>query len=123
MESTKSMGNEGENIACSFLVDTAYIIKERNWHFSKYEVDIIAEKDDMLVFVEVKYRTGSYFGEPEIFVSQKQKTNLIKVANFFLDRYKLNQEVRFDIIAIVKSKGQLSINHIEDAFKPEVNQY
>lgn len=123
MESTKSKGNEGEDIACSSLVNKAYIIKERNWHFGKYEVDIIAEKDTILVFVEVKYRTGRYFGEPEIFVSQKQKSNLIRVANFYLDRNNLDLEVRFDIIAIVKSNENYTINHIEDAFKPEVNQY
>jgi putative endonuclease len=122
METTKEKGNIGEDIACTFLVENGYSIIERNWHFSKYEVDIIAKMDKMIVFVEVKYRTGSYFGEPEIFVSQKQKSNLIRVANFYIDRMNLYEEARFDIIAIVKSNEKFTINHIEDAFKPDVNQ-
>lgn len=123
MESTKNKGDEGEDIACSFLVKSGYLIKERNWHFSKYEVDIIAEHKNILVFVEVKFRSGNYFGEPEIFVSQKQKGNLIRVANFYINRINSTLEARFDIIAIVKSNAGVTIKHIEDAFKPEVNQY
>jgi putative endonuclease len=70
----------------------------------------------------VKYRSGNYFGEPEVFVSAKQKLNLIRVANFYIDKYNLAQEARFDIIAILNNSGRLTINHIEDAFNPEVNQ-
>jgi putative endonuclease len=123
MDTTKKKGEEGEDIACAFLKKAGYSVKERNWYFSKYEVDIIAEHQNTLVFVEVKYRSGNYFGEPEIFVSQKQKSNLIRVANFYIDRKNSMQEARFDIIAIVKSNGKINIKHIEDAFKPEVNQY
>ncbi len=122
MESTKNKGDEGEDIACDFLIKAGYKIKERNWHFSKYEVDIIIEKEDLISFVEVKFRTGNYFGEPEIFVSQKQKLNLIRVANQYIDKRNISKEARFDIIAIVKDNDQITINHIEDAFKPEVNQ-
>jgi putative endonuclease len=123
MESTKIKGNEGEDIACKYLVTNDYQLLERNWQCSKYEVDIIAKKNDLLLFIEVKYRTGNYFGEPEIFVTVKQKRNLIRAANFYIDRFDLLDEVRFDIIAIVKSQGKVNVNHIEDAFKPEVNQY
>jgi putative endonuclease len=122
MDSTKQKGQEGEDIACAFLLENKYKIIERNWHFSKYEVDIIVENKDTLVFVEVKFRTGNYFGEPEVFVSAKQKLNLIRVANYYIDKKDISKEARFDIIAIVKNKGQITINHIEDAFKPEVNQ-
>lgn len=123
MESTKNKGKEGEDIACKYLVTNDFQLLERNWQCSKYEVDIIAKKNDLLLFIEVKYRTGNYFGEPEIFVTVKQKRNLIRAANFYIDRFDLLDEVRFDIIAIVKSEGKVKVNHIEDAFKPEVNQY
>ena len=123
MDSVKEKGREGEDIACKHLAENDYILLERNWQYSKYEVDIIAKKNDLLIFVEVKYRTGTYFGEPELFVTVKQKRNLIRAANFYLDRFDLQNEVRFDIIAIVKSQGKVNVNHIEDAFKPEVNQY
>ena len=122
MESTKNKGDKGEEIACTFLIENGYTLLDRNWHFGKYEVDIIAENKECIIFVEVKFRSGNYFGEPEIFVSQKQKSNLIRVANFYIDRKNVLKEARFDIIAIVKSNDNFSINHIEDAFKPDVNQ-
>jgi len=122
MESTKTKGDEGEDYACEFLIKAGYKIIERNWHFGKYEVDIIIEKEDLISFVEVKFRTGNYFGEPEIFVSQKQKLNLIRSANHYIDKRNISKEASFDIIAIVKNNDQITINHIEDAFKPEVNQ-
>ncbi len=122
METTKDKGDKGEDIACSFLIENGYKIVDRNWHFGKYEVDIIAENKEYIVFTEVKFRSGNYFGEPEIFVSQKQKSNLIRVANFYIDRKNIDKEARFDIIAIVMNNEKFSINHIEDAFKPDVNQ-
>lgn len=122
MESTKDKGNKGEDIAATFLIENGFKIVDRNWHFGKYEVDIVAESDEYIVFVEVKFRSGNYFGEPEIFVSEKQKSNLIRVANFYIDRKNIFKEARFDIIAIVMKGEKFSINHIEDAFKPDVNQ-
>lgn len=123
MKSTKKKGIEGEDAACKFLKEKGYEIAERNWQIGKYEVDIIATNQSELVFIEVKFRSGTYFGEPEIFVSLKQKLNLIRAANLFAERNNVENEIRFDIIAIVKKNGKLVINHIEDAFKPEVNQY
>lgn len=122
MDSTKEIGNEGENIACEYLRKMGYKIRDRNWHFSKYEVDIIIENDDIIAFVEVKFRSGNYFGEPEVFVSQKQKHNLIRVANHYIDKMNIIKEARFDILSILKMGDKLTLNHIADAFKPEVNQ-
>lgn len=122
MDSTKAIGNDGEDIACEFLLKMGYKINERNWHFSRYEVDIIIENEELIAFVEVKFRSGNYFGEPEVFVSQKQKHNLIRVANHYIDKMNISKEARFDILSILKVGDKLTINHIADAFKPEVNQ-
>lgn len=122
MDSTKDIGREGEDIACEYLLKKGYKIKDRNWHFSRYEVDIIIENDDYIVFVEVKFRSGNYFGEPEVFVSQKQKYNLIRAANHYIDKMDIVKEARFDILSILKTGDKLTVNHIADAFKPEVNQ-
>jgi putative endonuclease len=120
---TREIGMEGEEIALNYLLENGYKLLERNWHFGKYEVDLIVENDEILVFVEVKFRSTDYFGEPEIFVSNKQKLNLIRAANRFISKYDIEKEARFDIVSIVMQNGKPDINHIEDAFKPKLNQF
>ena len=120
---TREIGMEGEDIALKYLLEHGYKLLQRNWHFGKYEVDLIVENDDALVFVEVKFRSTSYFGEPEIFVSNKQKLNLIRAANRYISKFDIEKEARFDIVSIVMQNGQPKVNHIEDAFRPKLNQY
>lgn len=120
---TREIGKEGEEIALKYLSESGYKPLQQNWHFGKYEVDLIVENDEFLVFVEVKFRSSNYFGEPEIFVSNKQKLNLIRAANRYISKYDIEKEARFDIVSIVMEKGQPKINHIEDAFKPKLNQF
>jgi putative endonuclease len=120
---TREIGIEGEEIALNYLLKQGYKLLQRNWHFGKYEVDLIVENDEYLVFVEVKFRSSNYFGEPEIFVSDKQKHNLVKAANRYISRYGVEKEARFDIVSIVMQNGKPKINHIEDAFRPKLNQF
>ena len=120
---TREVGMEGEEVALKFLLENGYKLLERNWHFGKYEVDLIVENDEYLVFVEVKYRSTSYFGEPEIFVSNKQKLNLVRAANRYISKFDIEKESRFDIVSIVMEHKKPKINHIEDAFKPKLNQF
>ena len=120
---TREIGDEGEEIALNFLLKKGYNLLERNWHFGKFEADIIIDNDDWIVFVEVKFRSTNYFGDPEIFVSDKQKSNLIKVANRYIAKYDIEKEARFDIVSVLMQNGKATINHIEDAFRPKINQY
>ena len=120
---TREIGMEGEEIALKYLLENGYKLLQQNWHFGKYEVDLIVENADILVFVEVKFRSTSYFGEPEIFVSNKQKLNLIRAANRYISKFDIEKEARFDIVSIVMQNGQPKINHIEDAFRPKLNQF
>jgi len=120
---TREIGMEGEEIALKYLLENGYKLLQRNWHFGKYEVDLIVENDESLVFVEVKFRSTDYFGEPEIFVSNKQKLNLIRAANRYISKFEIDKEARFDIVSILMENGQPSINHIQDAFRPKLNQF
>ena len=120
---TREIGMEGEEIALKYLLENGYKLLHRNWHFGKYEVDLIVENDESLVFVEVKFRSTDYFGDPEIFVSNKQKLNLIRAANRYISKFDIDKEARFDIVSIVMENGQPSINHIQDAFRPKLNQF
>ncbi len=121
MSESYNLGIEGEKTAAQFLVDNNYTILKRNWHYHHKEVDIIAEKNGMLIFVEVKTRKTNYFGEPFESVTQQKQEFLIEAANGYLVDNDLDKEVRFDVISIVLSnKNSPEIFHIPDAFGPEI---
>ncbi|MBC8266380.1 MAG: YraN family protein [Flavobacteriales bacterium] len=109
-------GEEGEQIAQSYLTDLGYIILEKNWRFQKAEVDIIAKDGNFLVFVEVKCRSTNIFGEPQAFVSGKKQLLFKDAAEGYLEQKDLNYEIRFDIIAIILSSQKAKIEHFKDAF-------
>ena len=110
------LGKKGEQIAVDFLLKNGYTIVERNYRFDKSEVDIIAQKGDILSITEVKTRSTTDFGNPETFIKPKQIKNLIKAVDEYINENQLDVDVRFDIIAIVKTKSDYQIEHIKDAF-------
>lgn len=116
MASHNELGKKGEQLAVNFLVENGYDIVERNYRFNKAEVDIIAQKEDVLAIIEVKTRSTADFGNPQDFVKPKQIKNLVKAVDEYVTVNSLNVEVRFDIIAIVKEKKEFKIEHLEDAF-------
>lgn len=117
MSDHNELGKLGEQIAHDFLIDKGYKILDRNWFFQKAEVDIIAQKEPgTLVIVEVKTRTSSFIGNPEEFVTKKKIRLLVMAANEYVISKKINVEVRFDIIAIVKNSKYQNVDHIENAF-------
>jgi len=109
-------GIEGEKIATDYLLKKGYTIRERNWRYKKAEVDIIAERDEILAIIEVKTRSSNYFGNPQDFVNQKKIQLLTEAINEYVNKYDLDVEVRFDIIAILKNQHKFEIEHLEDAF-------
>ena len=116
MAQHNELGKKGEQIAVNFLVENNYEIVERNYRFDKAEVDIIAQKDDVLAIIEVKTRSTTDFGNPQDFVKPKQIQRLVKAVNEYVIENDLNVEVRFDIIAIVKNGNSFEIEHLKDAF-------
>ena len=110
------LGRNGEDIAVEFLQNKQYKVLARNFRFQKAEVDIIALKGDTLAAVEVKTRSTSEFGNPQDFVKPKQIQHLVKVMDHFVTSRALEVEVRFDIVAIIKDKTEIKIEHIKDAF-------
>ncbi len=111
------LGKQGEQYAVDYLLGKGYRILECNYRYARHEVDIIAIKDQVLVVFEVKTRSSTYFGNPQDFISDKQKKVIIQVINSYINKNTLDVEVQFDVIAIVKtSQGNFEIKHIEDAF-------
>ena len=116
MAQHNELGKKGEQLAVDFLIENDYDIVSRNYRFEKAEVDIIAQKKDILAIVEVKTRSTTDFGNPQDFVKPKQIKNLVKAVDEYVTVNDLDVEVRFDIIAIVKEKGTFKIEHLENAF-------
>ncbi|MCS7004955.1 MAG: YraN family protein [Cytophagales bacterium] len=110
------LGKEGERIACDFLEQKGYSIKEKNFRYKRAEVDIIAQKDNVLVFVEVKLRTSVRFGEPEEFVTKRKIMQLKQAAEHYVSLLTEKVFFRFDIISILKKKNTYQIEHLEDVF-------
>lgn len=106
-------GNLGEQEAVQFLFANGYEILRRNYRHKQTEIDIIARKDELVVFVEVKSRSSLEYGNPEDFVSEAQKKRIVLAADHWIHHTAWDGEIRFDIIAISNQKG---LEHIEDAF-------
>ena len=116
MAEHNELGKLGEELQVEFLQKNSYTILETNWTFQKAEIDIIAQKDNVLVIVEVKTRSSIDFGLPQDFVKPKKVQLLVKAVNEYVIARDLDVEIRFDIIAINKEGKEFSISHIEDAF-------
>ncbi len=118
MAEHNELGKVGEEMATKYLVNIGYQILEKNFRFKRDEVDIIATKDGIIVFVEVKTRTSNFLGEPEESVSMAKQKRIIKVANHYLIENDLDNEGRFDIFGIIINRNEEIINHIKEAFTP-----
>jgi putative endonuclease len=113
------LGRKGESIAKEHLENDGYEILDENWTHGKAEIDLIAYKDRVIIFTEVKTRTGNGFGEPEDFVDDRKKRLMADAADEYIFLMDHQGEVRFDIIAILfKTETNYKLNHIEDAFWP-----
>jgi putative endonuclease len=112
----QKIGNAGENMAVEWLTSAGYSIIARNYRFEKAEIDIIAQKEALIIFVEVKTRSRSCLQQPENAVSVTKQQHLFRAATAFLEMHRLNHlPARFDIISIALDQDPPLI-HIEDAF-------
>jgi len=113
---SQQQGLEGEILARNYLLKSGYEVLELNWRYKKYEIDIIAKKDETMVFVEVKTRKSNTFGEPELFVTKQKQSFLIIAANKYIIENNIDLESRFDIIAVIQFNNNYTVKHLEAAF-------
>ena len=110
-------GNLGEALAAAYLLDKGYQILHQNWRHSHWEVDIIAEKDTILNFIEVKTRRTKKFGLPEDNVSKKKITNLINAGEEYLYQHPQWKRIQFNILSITMLKDEpVAYFLIEDVY-------
>lgn len=110
-------GIKGEQIAEKFLLNKGHRLLHRNWRTGKMEIDLITLLGDMLVFIEIKTRSGVFFGFPEEAVNAHKRQFMKTAAGLYLDDNPQYEQIRFDIVSIhVEGDGVKEIVHFEDAF-------
>ena len=121
MAKHNELGNSGEKQAQDYLLARGYAIRDVNWAFKKLEIDIVAEKDNTLIIVEVKTRSTDYFEHPEEAVNLRKIRHLVNAAHEYIMRIDWQGDTRFDVISVIPSGESYKIEHIKDAFLPPVN--
>lgn len=120
-ERNRRWGIEAENIAAEFLIKEGYVVRERNWRVGNHiEIDIIAEKDGYIVFVEVKARKGNFM-HPSETVDDKKIRKMVAGGNAYLRNLPYLFKYRFDVITVTGDPSDYHIDHMPDAFMPPLS--
>ncbi|SHH15496.1 putative endonuclease [Thermosyntropha lipolytica DSM 11003] len=113
----RELGRWGEKIASDYLMQKGYKILARNYYTRYGEIDIICQRDGILVLVEVKTRQNLHYGEPEEAVTTRKISHIRKAAAVYLNQTDVfYKEIRFDVISILLEEKRYEIKHIENAF-------
>ena len=113
----RDWGAFAEDRAAEYLRRQGYTILERNLKFNKIEIDIVAQKNREIVFVEVKARSGEY-QDPVDAVDRKKRAKMTAGADIYLRNLNQLYQYRFDIITLTGNQQDFIIEHYEDAFMP-----
>ncbi len=123
MRKTARTGREGEKLAAEYLRKKGFIITERNYHSRYGEIDIIAENEEYILFVEVKTRSEGALVAPADAVDRNKQRKIAMTAAFYLMKSFCELQPRFDVAEITVSdqsgREEYKINYIENAFEPE----
>jgi putative endonuclease len=123
MGTAADLGRRGEDAAAAFLEGKGLRVMDRNYRFGREEVDVVCfeptpdNQGGMIVFVEVKARSGDGFGAPEAAVDEAKQRAIMRVAEAYLhERRLMPSPVRFDVVAVRFAGGEARIQHFENAF-------
>lgn len=121
-QSSRQAGDQGEDLALRYLAKKGYALVERNYRTRYGEIDLIVCDEKALVFVEVKLRRGTGFGDPLEAVTRRKQAKVRLMAERYLaekgeDFAARFDEMRFDVIGILlPGVGKPKVRHVEDAF-------
>jgi putative endonuclease len=117
MAAHNEFGKAGEQMAVDWLAERGFQLISRNWKFARYELDIIASREGVLHFIEVKSRHDDVFGKPEDWVSWKKGKHMLSAGVAFQEKYPAWVQVQYDILAILLTPdGKRDIFFIEDVY-------
>jgi putative endonuclease len=118
MAEHNDLGKAGEAFALTALLEKGFTFKEKNYRFSKAEIDLIMFQGNDLVFIEVKTRQTAEIGKPYLAVTRNKQRQIIKAAHQYIVSRDLDVNARFDVVSIVHNSYRTEIEHIIDAFTP-----
>ena len=117
MASHNNLGKYGEELARLYLQERTFIVLHCNWKHSYYEIDIIASKENVLHFIEVKTRRSSHFGMPEESVDTKKLEKLMNAAEEYLYLHPEWKQVQYDVLSIsIGGDNKAAFFFIEDVY-------
>lgn len=117
---TQCIGNAGEAFVAEFLKKKGYIISARNFRTRYGEIDIIAENNSEILFVEVKTRSDNSYVRPYEYVDKRKRRKILVTASIYMQRNGYGLQPRFDVAEVfVHDDGQMSLNYFENAFGAE----
>jgi putative endonuclease len=97
----QSLGRRGEQYAAQYLTNHGYVVRARNWRCPVGEIDLVTEKDGVLIFVEVRTRRSDRLGTPEESITPAKRARLIAAAQTYLDEQgQADRDWRIDVVAI-----------------------
>lgn len=120
MATHNELGQRGESLAQAYLISKGYHIRHQNHRVGKLELDIVAEKDNWLIIVEVRTRSTDTFIAPEESIDLRKIKNLVSAAQGYIRYFNWQGETRFDIITVMPDRDGFKIDHIIDAFLPPI---
>lgn len=111
-------GKLGEEITMEFLARKGFPVTEMNWRFgNRFEIDLISQQGDTMVFIEVKTRNGK-FQSAEDAVDEKKIKQIVKAANAYLNQQERAFDARFDVALVEGTPDDYQFTYIENAFIP-----
>jgi putative endonuclease len=117
MAAHNEFGKAGEQMAAEWLEQQGFQLISRNWKFARYELDIIASRQGVLHFIEVKSRHDDLFGNPEDWVDRKKGRHLLSAGEAFQQKYPDWKLVQYDILSILLTPdGKRDFFFIEDVY-------
>lgn len=119
MSITGDIGRLGENAAMDYLVKEGFSVEALNWRMGHYELDIVARKDDVIHFVEVKCRKAGGLTTGEDAITKAKFDALIKAVKSYMSYYKVINEVQVDVIAVDHFNG----NVVDLRYIPDIRQF
>lgn len=113
-KNNRETGSRHESQAAVFLTEQGYVILERNYRCRSGEIDLIAKDNGYLVFIEVKYRSSGYSGDPAEAVDMKKRHKIAGAARYYLLTHGYGEDIpcRFDVVAILGDEVRV----VKDAF-------
>jgi putative endonuclease len=111
-------GALGESIAARWLVRKGWRIVYRRFRNGRRDIDLVAQRDALVAFVEVKARKGAQFGDPVEAVDHRKQRELVKSAHVWIDRHgRAEESYRFDVVGVLMDGERVLVKHVEDAFQ------